>query len=314
MRLRVVIPTYGRPDLLGRTLASLAACRRPGSYFETLVIENGGCWGAERIVEKAPAALRARYVYFEIGNKSAALNHVIKTMDDSDFLFFTDDDVRFDPGLLIAYENAAAARGRGHFFGGPTQVDYEKLPEPHVIRFLPYSARGWSLDAGQDEIRTPDFLGFNWAAFATDVLSVGGFDPDRGPGSPTGSTGQESDMQRRLLHHKARGIYVPEATVWHFVPRTRCSAEWVLERSRRAGIERGIERALRSSARYVRPGGMPVHQLKVALNSVLARAHPIERQRFRALQWLSYEGGVDHGFRMQSSSAREERTSLCPSI
>src|SRR5690606_21102731 len=156
-------------------------------------------WGADEIVAQAPASLSGRYVHYPVGNKSAALNTVINDLAPDDFLFFTDDDVRVDRQLLLAYEAAARQYGRGNFFGGPTGVDYEQQPEAHVRRYLPASARGWVYSGRGVEIDAPDFLGFNWAAFAGDIQSAGGFNPNRGPGAPTGSTGQESDMQRRLL-------------------------------------------------------------------------------------------------------------------
>ena len=56
-------------------------------------------------------------------------------------------------------------------------------------------------------ITSPVFLGANWAAFARDLKEVGGFDPWFGPGSATGSTGQEQTMQRRLLGAGLHGRY-----------------------------------------------------------------------------------------------------------
>ena len=63
--LSVLIPTHGRPTLLGRTLASLAACRLPEGYREAVVVENGSRAGAEAVVAEAARAhpgLRLRYL------------------------------------------------------------------------------------------------------------------------------------------------------------------------------------------------------------------------------------------------------------
>ncbi len=65
-------------------------------------------------MESGPAVLKLRYLYLAHGNKSAALNAAMETLGDC-LIFFTDDDVRVDPGVLTAYAEAAAARGPGHF-------------------------------------------------------------------------------------------------------------------------------------------------------------------------------------------------------
>ena len=120
-------------------------------------------------------------------------------------------------------------------------VDYEQEPSEWLKAYLPRSALGWCLDK---EVRTIDkserFLGINWAAFASDLKKCGGFNPAFGPGSPTGSTGQETNMQKRLVGG-VRGIYTPNALVWHFVLKERCSSQWVLMRAYRNGVERGLE-------------------------------------------------------------------------
>src|SRR5690625_3949232 len=128
--LTVLIPTHGRPRLLGRTIASLAACRLPEGYREAVVVENGIRAGAEAVVAEAAAAhphLRLRYLHVERANKSHALNEALKTIADGLVVFF-DDDVRLEPGVLEAYAEAAEAHPEPAFFGGSLGVDYEKRP------------------------------------------------------------------------------------------------------------------------------------------------------------------------------------------
>ena len=132
----------------------------------------------------------------------------------------------------------------GRFFGGPTGVDYEQEPPAWLKSFLPTSALGWEWPGPGDVVNKAAFLGFNWAAFARDIRAAGGFDANRGPGSPTGSTGQETDMQRRLLAAGLSGLYVPEARVWHYIAADRCSPDWAIARNYRQGVEHGKQRAL----------------------------------------------------------------------
>jgi|SRR5690625_503713 len=236
----ILIPTHGRATLLGRTLASLAECSIPEGYVETVVIENGPKSGAEDTVAAASSQwphLTLRYLHVPRANKNHALNEALNAVG-SGLLIFFDDDVRIQANALEAYAAAAKGVSGGAYFGGPVAPDFEHRPAEWRMATLPASVRGWRQESEKDAWHL--FLGANWAAFRSDILAVGGFDKDRGPGSPSGSTGQESDMQVRLTAAGVRRVYVPGALVWHYIPRERCSMSWALKRAYRTGTEKGI--------------------------------------------------------------------------
>jgi glycosyltransferase involved in cell wall biosynthesis len=237
--LSVVIATRGRKELLERTLNSLATCDQPASYAGTIVVENGDQQGAERVVCNAPSRLNATYLFHPDGNKSASLNAALRRIDDG-LIVFLDDDVIVSKMALKAYAAAAAGISDGVFFGGPVFPDYEVAPPGWLVQYLPYSARGWTPENEAAPVTAPAFLGSNWAAFVSDLKTVGAFDPSFGPGAPTGSVGQERTMQKRLLDAGGIGRYVPDAQVWHWVPRERCSPRWAFHRMYRDGIYRGL--------------------------------------------------------------------------
>lgn len=236
--LRILIPTHGRSSLLSRTIDSIAACRIPEGYSETIIVENGPRSGAETTVSAAADAhphLSLRYMHVERANKSNALNEALKTVADGLVVFF-DDDVRVTPDTLDAYAKLASTNRKGAFFGGPVDVEFEEQPPEWLLQLLPLSVRGFT----QDKLREVDyFLGANWAAFVEDLRTVGGFDPEYGPGSPSGARGQESEMQKRLKNIGLRMIPVDDAVVIHAVPRERCSSEWAVQRQLMSGISLG---------------------------------------------------------------------------
>ena len=238
MNIFVVIATREREALLARTLASLAQCRRPTGFSATIVVENGRRAGTEEVVRTAPASLDARYLFESAGNKSKALNTAVAQIDDG-LVVFLDDDVRVGPDLLEVYAEAARRVGAGQFFGGPVEPEYEEAPPEWLLEFLPPSARGWRPRDPAEVKRHPLFLGFNWAAFASDLRGVGGFSEHLGPGSDAG-VGDERDLQLRLVAVGLEAQYVPEALVHHWVPRNRCSPQWALERAYRNGVRRGL--------------------------------------------------------------------------
>jgi glycosyltransferase involved in cell wall biosynthesis len=240
--LTALVPTHGRPSLLERTLRTVAACTRPEGYAGCVVVENGSQAGAEAVVARLAEAFPAagfRYLHHARANKSAALNAALDAVPDDHLVVLFDDDVRVDPGTLVAYAEAASEAvteaSERAYFGGPSAPDYERVPPEWVRPLLPPSARGTPVQ--------PDgsvgVLGYNWAVWAHDVKALGGFDPNFGPGSPTGARGQETDMMRRM---NAAGITVravPGAMVWHYVPASRSSFGWLVRRMYRDGIGRG---------------------------------------------------------------------------
>jgi glycosyltransferase involved in cell wall biosynthesis len=254
MPLYVILATTSRPQLLERTLESLAHCRKPDNFAAVVVVENGPRGDAKSTVAQCGADLVTRYEYIARANKSAALNHALEAVGDS-LVLFVDDDIRAHRDLLCAYASAARRIGCGQFYGGPMGVDYEEAPPEWLLEYLPASARGWSLDSELSVIDDKGvfFMGCNWCAFASDIKEAGGFDPDYGPGSPSGRRGQETDMQRRLSDFGVVKVYVPDAEVWHYVPRERCSPKWALLRRYRASL------SWSSPPRYQGPtiGGVP---------------------------------------------------------
>lgn len=293
--LRVVIPTAGRPDLLGRTLTSLAECQQPDIYRETIVVENGPALGAKEVVAASDSNLNVRYIHVERANKSHALNRALEDLSDDCLIVFADDDVRFSKNVLTEYGKAARQVGDRQFYGGSTDIDYDESPRSWLVRWLPVDSRPFGLEEYENGSRYLVFLGFNWAAFAGDIRKAGGFDIRFGPGGTSGAMGQESDMQQRLLGIGAEPRFLPDATVWHYVPRQRCTPSYVAHRHYRIGILDAVRGQNRPTNRW----GIPFwHWRRVASAGwryVASRLHPDVATRFDAKRALYYELGQARG-------------------
>lgn len=308
--LAVVIPTYMRCDLLDRTLASLCACVLPPTLDRVVVVENGKRSGADAVTEKYAKKLPLRYRFSEPPNKSEALNSVLRELQRA-FIIFLDDDVRLDPNILVAYVGAAGESRSGKFFGGRCLVDYEKKPPAWLVPYLPPSAKGWDLGPTRQPLDVPDALGFNWAAFAPDLIAAGGFDQQRGPG--TAARGQESEMQEKLLARRVNGFYLPDAVVWHFVPEDRCSPDWMVNRIRQMGVTSGIK-AARSSFRE-RAVKAVTSELKLAVfKTLLALSGDSLKgaRRFHYRYRASWYAGILTGLRQKEEKKRTGQGSAPP--
>src|SRR5262249_3035621 len=149
--------------------------------------------GLDAIVAEFAAGHRFHYDYSEPPNKSLALNRALERIG-SALVVFTDDDVQMPHETLTEYARGAAGCHGGEFYGGPIVPDYEGPPPPAwLLPLLPRSAAGWQLDAtAKTPITRPEFIGPNLAAFASDVLRVGGFDTRLGPGRHRPSPGEDT--------------------------------------------------------------------------------------------------------------------------
>ena len=286
--LYVFIATHERPALLRRTLDSLAQCTQPETYQATIVVENGSKSGTEAIVKEHAETLNARYMYTPRGNKSHALNVALQHIDEG-LIYFTDDDVRFHPDVLVRYAEAAQdSQGKG-YFGGPTDVDYEEPPPEWLVPSLPQSAVGWNAKSDWDYA-----LGFNWAVFAEDLKRLGGFNENRGPG--TGNVGQETEMQMRLQEGGIALRFVPGARVWHYIPEQRCNPRWLLRRYYRMG-KGSVQEGWGVSGRWLGFNSWVWMELGRRVRRVASTLlSPDRKERFKAKRKLAYFLGKMRGF------------------
>jgi hypothetical protein len=233
-----VIATCQRPSLLKRTLLSIEASSKPQNFSGVIVVENGPRLGAQSILQENAWALETNYFYVSQANKSLALNHVIDKFGDCLF-YFVDDDMRLSLDAICAMSEAFSQIDGRCFLGGPLGVDYEFPPPDWLLEYLPYSAKGWQLQASATVLcDSPWFLGGNWAAASSDLCRAGGFPERFGPNALSG--GEERIIQSKLVSDGVSGYYVPQAKVWHYVPPGRCSPRYALMRTYRRGCFDGL--------------------------------------------------------------------------
>ena len=211
----IVIATCNPTYLFERTIATIAECSLPPTLKRIIVAENGPISLGEESVMKFKDQLPIEHHFYPNAKKCGALNLALAELDEELIIYF-DDDIRVHPETLMAYAHAASGRTRGAFYGGRCCVDCESEPEPWLMRYLPAAAKGWAPSNGFSELTSSGALGFNWAAFATDLRLIGGYDERCGPG--TSANSDEMNVQTKLLEKGIKGYFVPDAVVWHFVP------------------------------------------------------------------------------------------------
>lgn len=244
MEVHILVPTHKRPELLRRFLSSLVPVidEVPGAVIH--VIENGA-QGSQTMINEFSTQLTLRHYQLRQGNKSLALNHVIRQIPKDAFFLFFDDDVAVRPGTLSAFLTAARKFGPGHYFGGVQHPVYEIPPEKKMEVYLPPSSRKFDLSRGKKHRRFNKFqffIGSVWASFASDLNDVDNFNENFGPGATSGARGQETDAQLRLFQAGASPVFVRDAAVCNAVSPGMVSADYAIARIFLSSIHRGVER------------------------------------------------------------------------
>lgn len=291
--MNILLATHGRPELLQQTLSSLLAsveCAQK-SVMQIVVVENGGDSGARSVIESVDQHKQIRLLSVPEGNKSNALNIALQYCSEG-LIFMTDDDVIVNPQTVLAYQRAANVNGPGHFFGGPICTVSEEGPAPWLEPFVPLSVKGLSLSESTFRGQSR-FLGANWAAYSGDLLAAGGFNPNFGPGSHTGATGQEKEMQLRLQANGGRGIWVEAALVTHVVPVERSSPEWILKRNFRTAVQQGILEAMDDIGKA--RSFLRRRRCRAKLRGFVAAILGGELRRFRHQYRCEWETGYSRG-------------------
>lgn len=263
----IVIPSYGRPDLLTRTLEAIRSDRIPTTLERLILIENGGRWGAEEICDQFSNTLPISYLHSDRASLSHARNIGI-AHSSADVVLFLDNDVRVVPGALMAYAQAFTECGQNCFYGGPLYPEYETPPPDWLKVFLPRSVQGHHLGDDDHFIDQPLFLGGNFAVSRTALESNAVFEGPCAEGTRNGGVGEETRLQQQLLQQGFRGRYVANAGIIHPVPAQNCDIDFVIHRQTRHGYSDGVL-AAKESAQHNLWASAPRYYWRFLLRSLL---------------------------------------------
>jgi len=238
MDFTLLICTHDRSGELADTLTGLYSLDLPaGTEWELLVIDNASPTPVAEALAPFRDRLPVRCIRETRPGKSHALDTGIRAAL-APLILLTDDDVTVAPNWAAAMCRAAASHPDCTFFGGPVQGAYDERMPPWMRRSLPWLRCHPRVEAGPLPFRVEDparvfFIGANMAFRTAPAISCP-HNPDLGPrGSDRervlGVGGEERDFQRKLLRAGGKGLYVPDARVFHRDPPHRFSAAFVRE-------------------------------------------------------------------------------------
>jgi glycosyltransferase involved in cell wall biosynthesis len=254
----VVVPTYNRSRLLGRTLDSLVAQRTDSLRYEILVVDNCSTDDTREVAKSFARRFPAlRYLFEPRQGVSHARNTGIAAAR-APIVALIDDDVEADRSWINEILRVFAAQPDIDCVGGRILGRYDEEPPPAWLTPLHWGPV--ALQAEKGVTRHIDanhasacLMTANFAARRAAFEDVGGF-------SPEFFRDEDREIQLRLWAAGKRGLYVPEIIVSTRVPRERLTKGY----HRRFHIRAGASHArMRYRDRIDRDGRLlrePIHR------------------------------------------------------
>ncbi len=230
MRLDVIVPTYNRQDLLPLALNSLLAAEIPaGLEVGITVVDNNSTDGTRAVIESFQKKFgeRIRYCFERQQGRSHALNAGIAATS-GDLVGIIDDDEEIDRNWY-ATAFAALKDGKLDFIGGPYVPRWSISPPAWLPREYG-GVVGW-VDGGDKVVpfdsTYPGILMGGNAVFTRAVLEkVGPYTTWLGRTDKGLLTGEDEELYGRLLAHGARGMYLPNLIIHHYIPSERVTKSY----------------------------------------------------------------------------------------
>jgi glycosyltransferase involved in cell wall biosynthesis len=316
MTIDIVVATYNRAPLLGRLLDSLRAANQPDSmWIRVIVVDNNSTDGTRDVVERAqhawPGALEYRFE--PVQSKSAALNHGLSCVT-AEVVGLLDDDEEVDPQWFEVaarmFKNPSV-----DFISGPYLPRWGG-PQPPWLPTEEYSGViGW-LDAGNRVLEYGKnydglLMGGNALVRAAVGEAVGWFHPSLGrAGIQIGNGCEEIDFFERLQRTGARGLYVPELIIFHYIPPRRLTKRYYREWCFRQFVAQAEADALRPQPvkyllgvpRYII--GKAVRSIPEMISSALGRGWNDSTTFSRELAMWELAGFLAGMVKRQNTTAR----------
>ncbi len=228
MRLDVILPTYNRHQLLKLALDSLLAAEVPAdlSVFVTVVDNNSSDATRETVETYRPKFCgRLYYVFEKKQGRSHALNTGISATN-GDLVGMIDDDEQVDRSWFRRIYQMFSS-GDVDFIGGPYVPHWGGAPRP----WLPRNHAGvlGIVDAGSLHAygtSHAELMGGNAVVSRAVLQKVGLYSIDLGRKGKRPLADEDTDMYRRLLAAGAKGMYVPDLIIHHYIHPERLSKRY----------------------------------------------------------------------------------------
>lgn len=295
VRLSLVIATFNRSSSLITTLESVVLQSAPRSEWECVVVNNNSTDDtAVRFAEFVARHPEYNIRMVEETNQglSYARNRGIRESE-GEYVAIVDDDERIAPSFIAAYIRLFDSLPEAQAAGGPIVAEYptgrprwmSRFTERPIANTMHFGADVREFPRG----RVPG--GGNMAIRRSAVRRYGVFDTSLGYVGESLVGGEESDLFERLQIAEAKYYYVPEAVMYHIIPKEKLSADYLRRLSYNVGVSQ-----LRRARYYHRKGRVRLKEcLKWVATLLLAVWYLVTLQWSKARYLLIMRWNITRG-------------------
>lgn len=231
MTITIAICTYNNASVLDITLESLSNLDVPDALeYEILVVDNNCTDNTSDVVAKHSEVLGSLRVLREPRQGLSYARNCALRESKGEYVSFIDDDVKVDPGWLVAIVSAFQKHNAA-LVGGKSYLIYPReRPEWLAEEYERYLSK---LDYGDVTLvgTEKDLYGLNFSVLKRAAMDCGGFDTRLGRVGKNLLSGEETDLQKKITAQGGIVVYEPSAVVGHIVSEERLRQKWFLHRT-----------------------------------------------------------------------------------
>jgi glycosyltransferase involved in cell wall biosynthesis len=244
----IVICTYNRAALLGKSIESAFAQDYPTDLYEIVVVNNNSTDGTDDVVRRYQAQSPVAFRY--VAEPQQGLSHARNLgaeLAQNEFVAFLDDDAEAVPHWLASF-NGVIERCHALVVGGRIEKRFMQGFEPpgwfgsqYMKGFFGLNYREWGKPDRLLRIRPPLYIGGGNSAYARRVLQhFGGFDVQLGRDAKTLLAGEETHLNLVLEHNDIPIYYTDDAVIWHHIEPSRITRRHLVRKAYWAGISNAM--------------------------------------------------------------------------
>src|SRR5215210_6277352 len=226
----VIIPTFNRSATLQTTVDSLVAQSYPPDVMEIIIVDNGSTDDTSEVIEMmaSPAPNVRGIIETRRGAHFARNTGALAAQ--GRILYFTDDDMVADPGLLESIVTAFGTNSNVGSATGRILPRWETEPPRWVLEHCRNELLSLN-DLGEATIISntdPGVFSCHQAVLREAFMRAGGFNPDTNAEKFTGDNETGLNIKIRKLGY--RFAYVGTSVTHHIIPAARMTQRYLNSR------------------------------------------------------------------------------------